>query len=197
LLFCSLALGQNAALRITEPVPSRDGTIVTNKPAISLKGTLAWTGGDKRVMWEINRGFSDLAGVTLSDDRKTILWSSSSPVPLRPGINHLRIKALGQPGASTFVNVFYTPQSPAPTPALRTTVFHGREITYEVKDGLAIYQGDMILGKAADVAAKSAFTGPSAANDARGLGPIASASARVGSSTSFTQDTRASESRND
>ena len=98
-LFIGLAFGQNSALRITEPAPSRDGTIVTTEPAISLKGTLAWTGGDRRVLWESNRGFSDLAISTLADDRRTILWSSASPVPLRPGINHIRIKALGQPGA--------------------------------------------------------------------------------------------------
>src|ERR1700722_11018745 len=152
-MFCGLAFGQNGALRLTEPTPGKDGTLVTNEPAISLKGTLAWAGGDRRVLWGSCGGFSDLAPVPLADDRKTILWSSSAQVPLRPGINHVRIKALGQPGAATFVNVFYTPRTPAATPVLGTTIFHGKQIPYEVKDGFAIYQSDMILGKAADVAA--------------------------------------------
>ena len=37
--------------------------------------------------------------------------------------------------------------------ALRTTVFRGAEIAYEVIDGLAVYAGDIILGTAAEVAA--------------------------------------------
>jgi hypothetical protein len=158
LFFCRLAFSQNDALRITEPTPSRDGTIVTGSPAISLQGTLAWTGGDMRVLWKNDRGFSDLATVALTDDRNTVLWNSTSPVPLRPGVNHVRIRALGQSGATTFVNIFYAPQTALAPPVLRTTIIHGKQIAYEVRDGLAIYQSDMVLGKAADVAA-SAWAG--------------------------------------
>jgi len=154
----SLAFGQNGALRLTEPLTKKDHTVVTSEPAISLKGTLAWTGGDRRVLWMSNRGFSDLASVALADDHKTVIWSSTAPVPLRPGVNHLRIRALGQPGAAAFVNVFYAPRTPLPTPVLGTTSFEGKQITYEVKDGLAIYQSDMVLGSAAQVAAGK-FTG--------------------------------------
>jgi hypothetical protein len=167
---CGLAFAQNRALRITEPTPSKDGSIVTSEPAISLKGTLSWTGGDRRVLWESNRGFSDLAAVHLADDRKSISWSTSSPLPLHPGINHVRIKALGQAGVAAFVNIFYTPRIPLPAPVLRTTTLRGKQITYEVRDGLAIYQGDMILGKAADVAAAAA-AGPSAGAKEKGLHP--------------------------
>jgi hypothetical protein len=164
LLFGGLAFGQNGALHITEPTPGKNGTIVTHEPEISLKGTLSWKGGDRRVMWESSRGFSDLAAVHLADDRKTILWSSSVPVPLRAGINHIEIKALGQPGAATFVNVFYTPRSPEQPPVLKTTILHGKQITYEVRDGFAIYQSDMILGKAADMDAVAATLPPAAKN---------------------------------
>jgi hypothetical protein len=86
LLFCGLAISQESALRVTEPTPSQDGTIVTTEPAIYLKGTLAAAGEDVRVLWENNRGFSDLATVKLVGEGKTLLWSSRSPVPLRPGI---------------------------------------------------------------------------------------------------------------
>ena len=81
LLSVSLAFGQNGALRITEPVPQKDGTIVTGEPAIRLKGTLSWTGGDTRVLWTNQRGFSDLAAVTVAEDRRTVLWSAASPIP--------------------------------------------------------------------------------------------------------------------
>ena len=161
LLFPVLAFGQDGALRVIDPAPSKDGTIVTTEAALSLKGTLAWKGGDKRVLWESNRGFSDLATVTLADDRQTVLWNSTSPIPLRPGVNHVRIKALGQPGAATFVNVLYTPRSPAAAEPLRTTTFQGKQVRYEERDGLAIYQNDIILGKAADLAAGTSTNPPS------------------------------------
>jgi len=169
-LFCGLTFAQNSALRIEEPVPTKDGTIVTSEPAIALKGTLSWTGGDRRVLWESNRGFSDLASVNLANDRKTISWSTSTPVPLRPGINHIRVRALGQPGAIAFVNVFYTPRTPLPQSALKTTLLHGKQISYQVRDGLAIYQGDMVLGNAADVAV-GASAGPLVDPSAKGPHP--------------------------
>jgi hypothetical protein len=163
-----LAFSQNGALRLTEPKPSKDGTIITSEPALNLQGTLAWKGGDRRVLWESNRGFSDLATVRLADDGRTILWSSSAPVPLRLGVNHVRIKALGQSRAATSVNIYYAPKSPLPAPVLKTTTFHGKQITYEVRDGFAIYQDDIILGKAADVAAAAA-AGPTTAKSKSGL----------------------------
>ncbi len=171
-LLCSSAFSQNAFLRITEPAPSKDGTIVTSEPAIYLKGTLASQSGQNRVLWESNRGFSDLATVRLADEGRIALWISTSPIPLRPGINHVRIKALDRPGAATSVNIFYTPQAQAPPAALATTMFHGKQIAYEVRNGLAIYQSDMILGKAADIAA-AAFKGPSAPTSTQGMRPEA------------------------
>ena len=68
LLFCGLALGQNAGLRVTDPIPSRDGSIVTSEPAIYLRGTLSSRGEDRRVLWESSRGFSDLATVPRADN---------------------------------------------------------------------------------------------------------------------------------
>ena len=168
LLFCSPAFSQNGALRVTDPVPSKDGTIVTKDSAISLRGTLSYTGGDMRVLWESSRGFSDLATVTLADDGRTVQWRSTAPVPLRVGNNHVRIKALGQPSASAFVNIFYAPDTTAPQAPLGTQILHGKPITYELKDGLAIYQGDLILGNAADVAA-GRFAGRLALGNAKGV----------------------------
>jgi hypothetical protein len=153
LLYCSLAFGQNGALRITEPVPAKDRTIMTSDPSIQLKGTLAWTGGDMRVLWNNQRGFSDLATVKLADDKRTVEWSTTAPIPLRPGINQVQIRALGQPGAGAFVNVYYSVQSPAPPPRQGATMFRGQQITYEEIDGRAVYQSDMILGSLEDVKA--------------------------------------------
>jgi astacin len=130
-----------------------------------------------RVLWKNERGFSDLATVALAADRKTVLWNSTSPVPLLPGINHVRIRALGQPDAA-FVNVFYAPQTPAAVPVLKTTILQGKQITYEVRDGLAIYQSDMVLRKAGAVHPNSVTIGPNFLS-ASGLWPIVNGVARV------------------
>jgi hypothetical protein len=170
LLLGGLAFGQNGALRVTGPPPSKNAAIFTGEPAIPLKGTLSWTGGDMRVLWQSNRGFSDLAAVTVAGDGRTVLWNTASPVPLRPGINHVRIGALGQPGAATFVNIYYTPKAAAAPAAIGTTTLRGKQITYEVIGGLAVYQGDIILGKSADVAA-GRFSGRFAVRSRQGLRP--------------------------
>ena len=73
-----------------------------------------------------------------------------------PGLNHLRVHSLEQRGAAAFMNIFYTPQA-SPTPAaLRTGMFWGKQITYEVRNGLAIYQNDMVLGPLARLQAVQA-----------------------------------------
>jgi hypothetical protein len=165
-----LTFGQNGALRVTEPPPSKNAAIFTSEPAIPLQGTLSWTGGDMRVLWQSNRGFSDLAAVTVAEDGRTVLWNAASPVPLRPGINHVRIMALGQPGAATFVNVYYTPKATAAPAPIGTAILRGKQIAYEVIGGMAVYQGDIILGKPVDVAA-GRFSGRFAVRNRQGLRP--------------------------
>src|SRR5580698_7045376 len=153
LLLTSLAFGQNGALRIVEPKLAYDHTIMTSEPSIHLKGTFAWTGGDTRVLWKNERGFSDLATVKLADDQRTVEWSTTTPIPLRPGINQLRIRALNQPGAGESLNVYYSVQSPEIPARQGTTMFKGQPIVYEEIDGQAVYQSDMILGPLNDVKA--------------------------------------------
>jgi hypothetical protein len=187
LLFCVSAFSQSGDLRITEPAMSKDGTIVTSEPAVTLTGTLSSTVGDQRILWESSRGFSDLAIVRLADDGHTVLWNSASPIPLRPGINHVRIKALNQPGVTASVNIFYTAQAPAQSPAHARMVFRGKEVTYEVRDGLAVFQSDMILGPASrtSVAPKAKGLRPKALTNApnfissTGLWPVVNGVVRV------------------
>ena len=161
LIFSSLAFGQRLPLRVTSPTPAQDGTIVTSEPAIYLKGTFAATGADKRLLWESNRGFSDLIMARTAEGGRTFTWSTAAPVPLRPGLNHVRIHSLGQSAASTFVNIWYAPRRPDPPTEFRTGTLDGRQVRYEVRDGLAIYQNDIILGTAEKVEAATQRDPPS------------------------------------
>ena len=147
-----MAFGQNGALRLTSPVPSQDGTVFTSEPAISIRGTLRTAGGDRRVRWKSNRGFVDLATVAVSPGGQTVEWKSTVPVPLRPGLNRIEVTALGQLGAAAFLNVYYTPRTPPLIHPLKTAVIDGKQITYEIVDGRAIFQNDIVLGTAGEVA---------------------------------------------
>ena len=51
----------------------------------------------------------------------------------------------------------------------RTTVFQGRELSYEVIDGLAVHGGDIILGPAEEAAAASPRRGPMVSRKAKAL----------------------------
>jgi hypothetical protein len=45
------------------------------------KGTLVWTGGDKRVLWESERGFSDLGGLTSRTMARPFFGAPQGPCP--------------------------------------------------------------------------------------------------------------------
>ena len=62
------------------------------------------------------------------------------------------------------------PQTPPPA-ELRSSFFHGKAVTYQVIDGMAIYQGDITLGRAAELEAARA---KAVANARQSLTPQAS-----------------------
>ena len=94
---CTVLSGQERpALVVLDPVPNKDHTIFTSGPAISLRGAISGTANLMRVLWQSNRGFSDLAMVQRTAGG-VLNWSTKATIPLRPGINHVEIKALEQP----------------------------------------------------------------------------------------------------
>ncbi|HHO55827.1 MAG TPA: hypothetical protein ENK21_05515, partial [Trueperaceae bacterium] len=67
-----------------------------------------------------------------------------------------KVSAKSSTISATPINTSFTPgdtesYAPGRRGEIKTFTIKGRKITYEVIDGLAIYQGDMILGKAANV----------------------------------------------
>ena len=86
----------------------RNHTITTSATAVPLTGSAP--AGIVKVSWESNRGFADFARLQQNADGTTA-WTISS-VPLRPGLNQIRIKALQKSGASqeTYVNIRYAVQ---------------------------------------------------------------------------------------
>jgi hypothetical protein len=68
------------------------------------------------------------------------------------------------------LNIFYTPRPAAAPPVIGNTILRGLRIDYESIGGLAVYQGDLILGKAGDVA-RGRFSGRFAVDNRPGVRP--------------------------
>ncbi len=120
LLFCSLAFSQNGALRVTEPAPSKDGTIVTSEPAIDLQGNSALDGqGQACIVGEQSRLQRSSERSVWRMTGRPFFGTPRRRFPLRLGVNHVRIKALGEAGAATSVNIYYAPKSPLPASVLK------------------------------------------------------------------------------
>jgi hypothetical protein len=189
---CMAAFGGEMSIRIDEPLPPRNHTIISSAETIRLRGTL--TGGSAgAIIWESNRGFGDLVtsqttGIQ-SNSREWIIPS----IPLKRGINQIRIKAQGSEGsfAETIVNVVFEPQTDGtPEPIqVRSTLYRGRPVTYQLINGRAIYQGDIVLNLLDGTRNEEKFGGgmhpdaatiaPTPGMTASGLWPIVNGVGRV------------------
>jgi hypothetical protein len=142
-----LTLPAIAQLHVTNPELERTRTITTSQPAIPLTGSAS--AGTIRIRWDSNRGFGDFAELRGSSDA-TIAWTIAS-IPLRPGLNQIHIKAFHKSGSAeeTYVNIRYgAGGEPAESGKAGTMLYRGRVLDYRIVNGLALYQGDIVLGKA-------------------------------------------------
>lgn len=137
------AFGQ---LRIHNLENERNRTITTDQPALPLTGSAP--AGASRIQWESNRGFGGFADLR-KDDGAPVTWTIPS-IPLRPGLNQIRIKAIPAtgPAEETFVNIRSTAQPSIESGGSGTLTYRGRPLSYRLVNGLAIFQGDMVLGQA-------------------------------------------------
>lgn len=102
----------------------------------------------------VNESAGEDAAIERTAAPGTLAWSTA-PIALHPGPNRIRVSASA---ASRFLGqaslvVIYTPQSAPQTPApeIRSGFYRGRKVTYQVRNGLAIYEGDIVLGRAEEL----------------------------------------------
>jgi uncharacterized repeat protein (TIGR01451 family) len=149
------------AVSIMEPVAGRDHSLVIPAQSVQISGVVSGAGQIKSVLWKSSRGFSDLAHIqTWKNDAGDIQWNTRSPIPLLPGANHIDVLATDNQGrgAQASINIVSTANLSASdsrpaAPEIRSSFYHGRPVTYQVTDGLAIYEGDIVLGTAAELEA--------------------------------------------
>jgi hypothetical protein len=142
------------SIRITEPA-AVNGAVFTNQPAISLSGVATGVAGITQVKWQKIGAFGDQASVEREQIVDlTVSWSTGQ-IGLRPGANFVKVEAIDSSNqhAEAAVVVYYTPAD-APLPShgdIQSSFYRGVPVTYQVKDGLAIFQGDIVLGTASQM----------------------------------------------
>ncbi len=151
----ALAQPDGLALTIASPAPDQNSSIFTRQAPLQLQGAARGAAGIVKVTWESFYGFGDSATVEPDGFLSLNAHWKTGPIGLRPGANWIKVTALDRSNreAVSHVTVYYAPDNPAPPPAgqIRTSFYNGREVTYHVVNGRAIYQGDIILGTAAEL----------------------------------------------
>jgi hypothetical protein len=139
------------SVSIVEPAAGRDHSVVIARQTMRMSGTVSGAYQVKSVLWKSSRGFSDLADIqAFKGDAGDIQWITR-PIPVLPGANHIDVVVTDSQGrgAETSINITSTANVPVTaTPQIRSSFYHGRPVTYQVSNGLAIYEGDIVLGTA-------------------------------------------------
>jgi hypothetical protein len=125
--------------------------IQTQDYSFSLNGTVSAPGGLATMYTVDARGNRGEVAFRLTDAASGSYSFSAGPVALRPGINRITVAAVDRSNtpSSAEVSVLSNRAAPAP-PETRTGRWMGRQVTVQLKDGMVLFEGDMILGTTAD-----------------------------------------------
>ena len=168
-MFCgppSLVFKSQSSLRaggpsitISQPTKSAvqvgSSVVLTTAATAQLQGTAAGGNGIVSVLWVDNLGTRGKADIqtTPGTPGASVNWTAT--VPLRAGGNQITVIAVDRNNKSATAQILVhntgiAPAAPA-APVVRSAVWRGKSVTYEVIDGIAVAEGDMILGTAADL----------------------------------------------
>jgi hypothetical protein len=138
-------------------------TVSTKSPTIRIHGMARGVAGIQRVEWDSDRELGGLATIHGTRAALSIRWETE-PIPLHAGRNRVKVRAVdaSNQAATEFATIDYFPENPAP-PAqseLRQSIYRGKPVTYQVRNGMAIFQGDILLGPADEIDAPTSRLKP-------------------------------------
>jgi hypothetical protein len=125
----------------------------TDEPTIDLRGTATSQNGFSNVLWVDQAGKRGTASWTPAGDGKAN-WEALGVV-LRPGINQITVTAVDSANHSASLHVVVRRKVAAGSQQaleVRTGVWKNQPITYQVWNGMAVVEGDIILGPVSAVA---------------------------------------------
>ena len=116
----------------------------TTGGGVELSGVVNGSSLVTQVRWASNHGHVGVAEGTSS-------WRSGR-IPLEPGINTITVTAADQYGDSATATVqvehLRGEGEAGFSDDVRTSTYLGKSVTYDVVDGLAVFEGDIVLGTA-------------------------------------------------
>ena len=123
----------------------------TQDYSILMKGTVSAPGGLATMYTIDERGNRGEVAFNLLDAASGSYSFTAGTVALRPGLNRVTIVAADQSNAasSASISVISNQDSPGLLET-RTGFWMGRKMTVQIKDGMVMSEGDMILGTVAE-----------------------------------------------
>lgn len=122
--------------------PPFDPDFTTTGAGVELVGSVTGPNPIVQVTWSDNRGNFGIAQGAAS-------WRSGR-IPLTPGRNAITITAVDSSNASVSRNLMVdrvaNVKEESFSEDVRSSFYRGKPVTYSVVDGVAIYEGDIVLG---------------------------------------------------
>jgi hypothetical protein len=149
--FADFSSAQTPAPSITVEHPTAKA-METDEPSITLQGTATAQSEIKNVLW-VNQFGKHGVGTFLASGGRSATWKTSA-IMLRPGINLIAITIVDAENHSVSTHLAINRKVAADTqpslPVLSGT-WKNRPIVYQVWNGMAVVEGDIILGPASMV----------------------------------------------
>ena len=145
------ALVPGPSMRLTS---HPEGTITTSELSTILAGDASSDTAIVRVYWMEAGGLRGDAVITPKDrDSLNVSWKSE-PIFFHRGLNQFTVVSVDAKNRSTVRHLGINGESGGAAPAaneFRTGFWRGRAVRFQVIDGFAIAEGDMILGRADEI----------------------------------------------
>ncbi len=151
LAWCAAPAWAQAPLSIALDDADTGRLMQTGDYSLALKGTVSAPGGLSAMYTIDEMGSRGEIAFRLLDATSGTYSFTAGTVALRPGLNRITVVAAGRSNAATSAEVAVLSNRTAAAP-LETRRGHwmGRQMTVQIKDGMVLYEGDMILGAAAE-----------------------------------------------
>ncbi len=154
-----------AIVRVTSPAARASAT---DQATIDLQGTAKLNGAIKNVVW-VNQFGKRGTGTFTTTGNGSATWEARA-VPLRAGMNLIAVTVVDADNKSASVNLAVNRTSGAqPSLPVQSGTYQNSPIVYQVWNGMAVIEGDIIIGPVAKIGS----TGSTQAASAVSVGQLA------------------------
>ncbi|MGC4055506.1 MAG: M12 family metallopeptidase [Paludibaculum sp.] len=123
------------------------GLLETAGRTVSLEGTITAPAGLASVIWTDQTGRRGMAQFQAIAEGSTEYRFTLGPIALRSGLNGIHVSAVDPEGTASSVSVpIYAQAQASAEPERRMGRWNGQSVTYELVNGEAVIEGDILPG---------------------------------------------------